>query len=45
MAKQFLGQRKQRTRQHVIADLSVHYVEGFILADPTAFAAKLQKAA
>ena len=23
--------RKQRTRQHVIADLSVHYVEGFIL--------------
>lgn len=23
--------RKRRTRQHVIADLSVHYVEGFIL--------------
>lgn len=23
--------RKQRTRQHVIADLSVHHVEGFIL--------------
>ena|GEM_PF-4983376 len=22
---------KQRTRQHVLADLSVHYVEGFIL--------------
>jgi hypothetical protein len=26
-----LGPRKQRTRQHVIADLSVHYLEGFIL--------------
>ena len=25
--------RKQRTRQHVIADLSVHHVEGFILAE------------
>src|SRR5947209_151258 len=25
------GPRKRRTRQHVIADLSVHYVEGFIL--------------
>src|SRR5205085_10654458 len=25
------GPRKQRTRQHVIADLSVHHVEGFIL--------------
>ena len=25
--------RKQRTRQHVIADLSVHYVEGFILEE------------
>lgn len=23
--------RKQRTRQHVIADLSIHHVEGFIL--------------
>jgi hypothetical protein len=23
--------RKQRTRQHVIADLSVHFVEGLIL--------------
>ena len=33
MAKQFLGPRKQRTRQHVIADQSVHYVEGFILAE------------
>ena len=27
------GLRKQRTRQHVIADLSVHHVEGFILAE------------
>lgn len=25
--------RKQRTRQHVIADLSVHHVEGFILEE------------
>jgi hypothetical protein len=25
------GPRKRRTRQHVIADLSVHHVEGFIL--------------
>ena len=25
--------RKQRTRQHVIADLSAHYVEGFILEE------------
>jgi hypothetical protein len=33
MARQFVGPRKQRTRQHVIADLSVHYVEGFILAE------------
>src|SRR5260370_34464077 len=31
MARQLLVPRKQRTRQHVIADLSVHYVEGFIL--------------
>src|SRR5438132_10538066 len=31
MASQILGPRKQRTRRHVIADLSVHYVEGFIL--------------
>jgi hypothetical protein len=28
-----IGPRKRRTRQHVIADLSVHYVEGFILLD------------
>lgn len=31
MARQLIGPRKQRTRQHVIADLSVHHVEGFIL--------------
>ena len=31
MARQLLGPRKRRTRQHVIADLSVHYVEGCIL--------------
>lgn len=28
-----LEPRKQRTRQHVIADLSVHHVEGFILEE------------
>jgi hypothetical protein len=33
MANPNLGPRKQRTRQHVIADLSVHYVEGFILEE------------
>jgi hypothetical protein len=33
MATQVLGPRKQRTRQHVIADLSVHQVEGFILEE------------
>src|SRR5437899_5839460 len=33
MASQFPGPRKQRTRQHVIADLSVHHVEGFILEE------------
>src|SRR5947209_4206674 len=33
MASQILGPRKQRTRQHVIADLSVHHVEGFILEE------------
>src|SRR3989442_443288 len=33
MASQILGPRKQRTRQHVIADLSAHYVEGFILEE------------
>src|SRR5258708_35551622 len=31
MATSNVGPRKQRTRQHAIADLSVHYVEGFIL--------------
>jgi hypothetical protein len=31
MAGAILGPRKQRTRQHVIADLSVHHLEGFIL--------------
>jgi hypothetical protein len=31
MASEFPGPRKQRTRQHVIADLSVHHVERFIL--------------
>jgi len=31
MAKKAFVQRKQRTREHVIADLSVHHVEGFIL--------------
>lgn len=31
MSTGFLGPRKQRTRQHVIADLSVHHVERFIL--------------
>jgi hypothetical protein len=31
MASLFLGPRKQRTRQHVIADLGVHFLEGFIL--------------
>jgi hypothetical protein len=32
MARPILVPRKQRTREHVIADLSVHHVEGFILA-------------
>ena len=31
MARQILGPRKQRTRQHVIADQSVNYVERFII--------------
>jgi hypothetical protein len=31
MAIQIPGPRKRRTRQHVIADLSVHHVERFIL--------------
>jgi hypothetical protein len=33
MAKLSSGPRKQRTRQHVIADISVHFVEGFILEE------------
>jgi Domain of unknown function (DUF4365) len=33
MPSQILGPRKQRTRQHVIADLSVHHVERFILEE------------
>ena len=31
MARRFPGPRKQRTREHIIADQSVHYVEGFVL--------------
>jgi hypothetical protein len=31
MAKQLINIRKRRTRQHVIADLSMHHLEGFIL--------------
>ena len=31
MAGKIFGPRKQRTRQHVLADLSIHHVEGFIL--------------
>jgi hypothetical protein len=31
MAKPMLAPRKQRTRQHVIADQSVHHVEGFVI--------------
>jgi hypothetical protein len=31
MTRQFLAPRKRRTREHVIADLSIHHVEGFIL--------------
>jgi len=31
MATKIFGPRKRRTRQHVIADQSVHHVEGFIL--------------
>ena len=33
MPSQIPGLRKQRTRQHVIADLSVHHVERFILEE------------
>src|ERR1022692_4267900 len=31
MATKIFGPRKRRTRQHVIADQSVHHVEGYIL--------------
>ena len=31
VAKQPISPRKQRTRQQVLADLSVHHVEGFVL--------------
>jgi hypothetical protein len=31
MAFHFLDRRKQRTRSHVIADLSVHFLEGHVL--------------
>ncbi len=31
MTRQMRGPRKQRTRQHVIADQSVHHVEGIVL--------------
>jgi hypothetical protein len=33
MPSQIRGPRKRRTRQHVIADLSAHHVEGFILQE------------
>ena len=33
MARKVLGPRKQRTRQHVIADLSVNHVERFIIEE------------
>lgn len=33
MAKKTTAPRKQRTREHVVADLSVHHVEGFILRE------------
>jgi hypothetical protein len=33
MARHSLGPRKQRTREHVIADLSIHHVERFILEE------------
>jgi hypothetical protein len=33
MVRTMLGPRKQRTRQHVIADLAVHFLEGFILEE------------
>src|SRR5271170_7655353 len=31
MTPKIFGPRKRRTRQHVIADQSVHFVEGYIL--------------
>jgi len=33
MTRQMFGPRKRRTRQHIIADLSIHHVEGFILEE------------
>jgi hypothetical protein len=33
MAKKSIPPRKRRTREHVIADLSVHHVEGFVLLE------------
>jgi hypothetical protein len=33
MFKRPFGPRKQRTRQHVIADQSIHHIEGFILEE------------
>ncbi len=33
MASKIFGPHKQRTHAHVIADLSVHHVEGFILQE------------
>jgi hypothetical protein len=33
MTNQLTGPRKRRTRQHIIADLSAHYVQQFILEE------------
>src|SRR5258708_16361384 len=33
MARHILGPRKRRTREHIIADLSIHHVERFILEE------------
>jgi hypothetical protein len=33
MSGKIFGPRKRRTRQHVIADLAVHHVEGFVLEE------------
>ena len=33
MESKVFGPRKRRMRQHVIADLGVHYVEGFVLEE------------